>query len=119
MLVSRITSSDAMPTRSIFGRAHISCLLGQKKGRFSGRELQTQFFNDPGHSGIAVQCPENKADIYADTFVIAGNIHCIAGKRLLVSIESQTDEFATGIEDRTAGVASRDVIVGQEVNIHQ
>ncbi len=34
MLVSRITSSDAMPTRSIFGRAHNPASLARKRADF-------------------------------------------------------------------------------------
>ena len=34
-------------------------------------ELQSQFVDDAGHAGVAVQSPEDEADVYADAFVVA------------------------------------------------
>ena len=33
-------------------------------------DLYIQFLDDPGHSGISVECPENKTYVYAYALVI-------------------------------------------------
>ena len=41
----------------------------------------------------------------------------VAGQRVPVAIERQTEQFALSVEDRRAAVATRDVVVRQEAQL--
>ena len=62
---------------------------------YSRSGLQTEFFNDACHACVTVEGPQDEADIYADTFVVARRAVYVTGKGFLVAVESQTDEFAS------------------------
>lgn len=63
--------------------------------------IKIQFFNNPAHSGVSVQSPQDEPDVDAYAFVIALLTPDVAREGLLVSIEGQTDDLSLRIQHRT------------------
>ena len=57
---------------------------------------------------------EDVAAVHADAALEVWLEHHVAGHRLPVAVEGQSDELAVGVEDRAAGVAAGDVVGGEE-----
>ena len=51
-------------------------------------DLYIQFFDDTGHSGIAVKSPEDESDVNAYALVITIFTPYVAWERLLVSVDA-------------------------------
>ena len=61
---------------------------------------------------------EDVAHIDVDAALQLGVEHDVAAQGLPVAVEGQADELTIGIHDRAAGVTARDVVVGEEADVH-
>lgn len=78
--------------------------------------LHVQLLEDAVHVGVAVKDQQDVADVHADCLVVERGVGGVAGEGLLVAVERESYQFASGVQDRGAGVASRYVAVVDEVH---
>lgn len=64
---------------------------------------------------VVLEYPEYIADIDADAFAVALHIIQVRGQGFFVPIEGQSYQLPSAVQHRTAGIASRNVIVCDEI----
>ena len=72
------------------------------------------FLQQIASSAKLVHQEQNVADVHTDATLQVRLEHDVAGHALPVAVEGKADQLTVRIEDRTAGIASGDVIVGEE-----